>query len=436
MAGQLLLGLGVLVFVHELGHFLAARAFGIRVEKFYVFFDFNGIKLFSKKIGDTEYGIGWFPLGGYVKIAGMIDESQDAGDLSAEPQPDEFRSKPAWQRLIVMMGGIIMNVLFGVVIFTLFFLYFNKVYVDPHSVADGVYAYPMAEKYGFKTGDRVVLVNGDSIVRDADLKSNAIFFGGDVTVERNGQLEVLHMPSDLFQEMKLSDGLFLGYDNFPFVVDSVYPVNEKNKPTYAASLGLQKGDRIVGINDSAVNVFGDLRRNLFANINKAVSLTVDRGGQTVQYTIDSLETPLLGVAANNPYDTVPYTFLSAMGFGTQFGWETIFYQGKGFFMMFTGQVSVREISSPLGIAKFYGNTWDWGHFLRLTGLISFILAFMNFLPIPALDGGHVMFIIVEVIQGKPVSEAFMERAQKVGIIILMGLMVFAFSNDILKMFGI
>ncbi len=438
MAGQLLLGLGLLVFVHELGHFLAARAFGIKVEKFYVFFDFNGIKLFSKKIGDTEYGIGWFPLGGYVKIAGMIDESQDASDLAAEPQPWEFRTKPAWQRLIVMMGGIIMNLIFGVIIFTFYFLYFNKVYVDPSSVKDGIYAYELAQKQGLRTGDKIVLINGDSIERDADLQSQRIMFGAELTVEREGQMVKVQMPDDLFQQFKESNGLFISYENFLFAVDSIYNTYDEKDSTYAARLHLEAGDKIVAINGNNVAVFGDLRSNLFDNIDSSVTIQIERNGQIQEGRISRLKTPMLGVTAKVPedYDTIPYTLGTAMRFGTLFGLETIYYQGKGFLMLFTGQVSVREISSPLGIAKIYGPNWDWGRFWKLTGLISFILAFMNFLPIPALDGGHVMFIIVEVIQGKPVSEAFMERAQKVGIIILMGLMVFAFGNDILKMFGI
>lgn len=444
MAGQLLLGLGLLVFIHELGHFLAARAFGIRVEKFYVFFDFNGIKLFSKKIGDTEYGLGWFPLGGYVKISGMIDESQDAGDLAGEPQPWEFRTKPAWQRLIVMMGGIIMNVLLGIVIFTFVLLYYNKVYIQPTAIPEGIYAYELAQKYGLQTGDQIVAINGKEVERLEDVNSPKMMFAPVLTVVRDGDtLPPIALPDTIFEEIKASRTGLLGLDNFEFYVDSVVQYVAENRESQAYKVGIKKGDRIVTLNNEPVAVFGDLKQLVSKYDSQAVNVSVLRDGQPLTFQIDSIEGATLGFHAGPPQKdkympfAKKYTFGQALAWGTKDGLEAIYYNAKGLWWIMSGRVSARDsVQSPIGIARIYGGEWEWGRFWKLTGLISFILAFMNFLPIPALDGGHVMFILVEVIQGKPVSEAFMEGAQKVGIVIIMALMIFAFGNDILKLFGI
>lgn len=443
MAGQLLLGLGLLVFIHELGHFLAARAFGIRVEKFYVFFDFNGIKLFSKKIGDTEYGLGWFPLGGYVKISGMIDESQDASDLATEPQPWEFRTKPAWQRLIVMMGGIIMNVILGIIIFTFVMLFYNKQYIQPHLVPEGIYAYELAQKYGLQTGDHIVAINGDPVYRAEDLGSMRVIFGAELTVVRNGDtLPPIQLPDSLFQELKNYRTGFIGLDNFGFAVDSVPKEGKDGQEMQAYKAGMLKGDVIVAINNEPVKVFGDLKSVLAQYDSMPVGVQVLRDGQPVTLNIDTVANGTLGFRATSPFERYqqymkPYTLGQAIKWGTRDGLEAMYYNAVGLWWIVTGKVNARDsVQSPIGIARIYGSEWEWGRFWKLTGLISFILAFMNFLPIPALDGGHVMFIIVEVIQGKPVSQEFMERAQKVGIIILMALMIFAFGNDILKGFGI
>ncbi len=446
MVTQLLLGLGLLVFIHELGHFLAARAFGIRVEKFYVFFDFNGIKLFSKKIGDTEYGIGWFPLGGYVKISGMIDESQDIADLAEEPQPYEFRTKPAWQRLIVMMGGIIMNILLGIVIFTFYQLHFKETYIKAAEIPQGIYAFELAQSYGLKTGDRVVAVNGDPIERLEDLISQKLIFAPAITVVRDGDtMPVIQFPDTVFEQLKASRTGLIGLENFEFYVDSVvrYSDKEGKRETQAYQMGLQKGDVITSINGAPVKVYGDLKQLLANYDSLPADITVNRGGEIVTMHTDSVENGTLGFIGGpdpkelyKPY-AQPYTFGQALSWGTKDGLEAMFYNAKGLWWIATGRVGARDsVQSPIGIARIYGGVWDWGHFWKLTGLISFILAFMNFLPIPALDGGHVMFILVEVIQGKPVSQEFMERAQKVGIILIMGLMIFAFGNDILKTFGI
>ena len=432
MVGQLLLGLGLLVFIHELGHFLAARAFGVRVEKFFVFFDFNGIKIFSKKIGDTEYGIGWFPLGGYVKLAGMIDESMDLESMKGEPQPWELRSKPPWQRLIVMLGGIIMNVLLGILIFAFINLYYNQTYINPSKIDDGIYAYDLGKELGFKTGDVIIAANGDPVERTQDIVSMKVLFGAEITVNRAGKDTIIDLPDELFQTLKNSKDVFIAIHNYPFSVDSVLA------GTRADKMGLRKGDKIVAINNDPVEVFGDLRHLLMKYDSSAVEITIQRNGETITASLDTLTGGTLGFFPTpmQPYRSLeePYSVGSAFAFGIKDGWEAIYYNAVGLGKIFTGKVDARDsVQSPIGIATIYGSTWQWSRFWYLTGLISFILAFMNLLPIPALDGGHVLFIIVEMIQGKPVSEQFMERAQKVGIILLLGVMLFAIGNDIIKL---
>lgn len=434
MAGQLLLGLGLLVFIHELGHFLAARAFGVKVEKFYIFFDFNGIKLFSKKIGDTEYGIGWFPLGGYVKIAGMIDESMDLDQMAGEPQPWELRSKAPWKRLIVMLGGIIMNLILGLLIFAGSTLYFQKDYLDPTQVKDGVYVYPLGEEVGLKTGDIVTEINGSPIKRADDLESQSVMFGAVLTVERNGQTETIDLPDTLFQTINNRREPLWSYENFEYSVDSVYK-DVNGQETQAEKLGLQSGDKILSLNGSDATKFGALRWLMFQNLNQPGKFVIERNGQEVTAELDTIRQIYLGFLATNPYKDkrVPYTIASAFRFGAKTGFETIYYNAVGLMMTFTGQIDPREsVQSPLGIARVYGSQWIWEKFWKITGLISFILAFMNLLPIPALDGGHVVFILIEMVQGRPVSQKFMENAQKVGILLLLGIMVFAVGNDLYK----
>lgn len=430
-----MLALGLLVFIHELGHFLAARAFGIRVEKFYVFFDFNGIKLFSRKIGDTEYGIGWFPMGGYVKISGMIDESMDTEQMKNDPQPWEFRSKPAWQRLIVMMGGIIMNILLGIIIFTFYLSYYQKEYIDPNTVKDGIYAYSTGYDVGFRTGDKILSINGHQPQRESDLTGMSMFLGAKVKVERGGKDTTLVLSDTLFLKLKAAKDAFIALHNFPFYVDSVLVKDDAGDTTIATKIGLQPGDKITAINNEPVTVFGDIKTLLTKYDSTKLDVTIMRGNQVMTLHTDTLKYPALGFVPGprKPYPTVAYTLPRAFKFGVKDGFETIYYQAIGIGKMLTGKLSARDnLQSPIGIARVYGGQWVWPKFWFLTGLISFILAFMNFLPIPALDGGHVMFIIIEVIQGRPVSEKFMENAQKVGIVILLALMLFAFGNDIFK----
>lgn len=432
MAAQLLLGLGLLVFVHELGHYLAARAFGIRVEKFYIFFDFGGWKLFSKKINETEYGIGWFPLGGYVKISGMIDESMDKSYQNKPAEPWEFRSKPAWQRFIVMVGGITMNLILGVFIFAFVLIYYRQQYLPPENITDGIYAYELARKMGLQTGDKILAINGKAPQRAIDLTSLKVFFGAEMKVERNGNERIVDLPDDLFLHFKSEKDYFIGTDNFQFYVDSV-------TSEAAKSAGLAKGDKIIACNGEPVKVFGDLRELLIKNAGKPVNLDVlkesgEKVSINIQVTADGI-IGFLGGHVNGPYQPANYTLANAFYFGAKDGFEAIWFNAVGMLKIATGKLKATDsVQSPIGIARIYGGKWEWSRFWSLTGLLSFILAFMNILPIPALDGGHVMFIIFEVVRGKPVSDKFLERAQVVGMVLVLALMTFTFGNDLYKIF--
>lgn len=429
MAAQLLLGLSILVLLHEFGHYVAARAFGIRVEKFYLFFDAGGRKLFSFRKGDTEYGVGWLPLGGYVKISGMIDESMDKEQMKQPPQPWEFRSKPAWQRLIVMVGGVTMNVLLGIAIYTYILLHFSQKYLPTENVKDGIYAYELGRDAGFQTGDKIVALNGKKVERFEDLLGSRILFGGTATVNRDGKLVDVEVPNDLYKTVgKKGRGVFIDAHNYSFSIDSI------SKNTAAEKVGLQSHDKIVAVNDTSVNTYGFFREKIMANKGKQIDLKVLRGDATLQMRPQLDSTGVLGIWASHPdYDFKDYNLGSALHFGSGDAIETLVTEAKGLKKIFTGEESASEsLQGPIGIANIYGGVWEWHKFWVITGLLSMVLAFMNILPIPALDGGHVIFLLVETLTGKKFSDKFMEKAQVAGMIILISLMVFATGNDIWK----
>ncbi len=336
-----------------------------------------------------------------------------------------------------------MNIIFGIIFFTFVTLYYSKSYIQPNLVPEGIYAYELAQKYGLQTGDHIVAINDEPVLRTEDLGSMRVVFGAKLTVVRNGDtIAPIQLPDSLFQELKGYRTGFIGMENFEFTVDSVPQEDKKGNPMQAYKAGLQKGDVITAVNNEPIKVFGDLRNTLAKYDSMPVDVQILRNGQPLTLHIDSVTNGTMGFIASGPFErykqySKPYTFGQAIALGTKDGLEAMYYNAKGLWWIITGKVSARDsVQSPIGIARIYGGEWEWARFWKLTGLISFILAFMNFLPIPALDGGHVMFILVEVVQGKPVSQEFMEKAQKIGIIILMGLMLFAFSNDILKIFGI
>ncbi|SOD14102.1 RIP metalloprotease RseP [Pedobacter xixiisoli] len=461
MAGQLLLGLSILVILHELGHFLAARAFGIKVEKFYLFFDAWGFKLFSFKVGDTEYGVGWLPLGGYVKISGMIDESMDTEQMSAPAQPWEFRSKPAWQRLIVMMGGIIVNVIVGIFIFWMMAFKYGDTFMPNDKLTYGISPGVVGKQMGLQPGDKILAVNGQKLIYlDEILSSKVLLNNTKLTISRDGKAIDLRVPESVLDSIsKYKIREFVGPRVVAKKIDSVAtPQDLQPKVSFfgkikalfvkpdsvkisapAFEAGMKKGDSILAVNGKPVKFYNDITSEVAKNRGKRITVDVLRGSEVLSLTPKVSQDGTLSIIIPTippPVVNISYGFMESFSIGVNKGWSSFTDNAKGIWKMITGKLSARNISSPIGIAQVYGSEFDWEKFWSLTGLISMALAFMNLLPIPALDGGHVVFLIIEMIKGKPLSDKFMERAQVVGFVILLCLMVFAFGNDILKKFGI
>lgn len=443
MAAQLIAGLSILVGIHEFGHFAAAKIFKIRVNKFYLFFDFlfpfpNLLKfsIFKFKKGDTEYGLGWFPMGGYVDIAGMIDESKGADDLESVPQPWEFRTKPAWQRLIVMMGGIIMNVITGIIIFVGLSYYVGEKYIPIEEINKyGIYASELGEKLGLKTGDKIINANGQEVTKFRDITDGDFILEDHpyLTVERDGKEVKVEFPSSMLDLMseKEYENMSYVYPRMPFKVDRTVD------GSFAEEGGILANDVPVAVNGIQLPYYTEFTTELSKYKGKSVNITVKRGEKLVDLDVNIDENGKVGFypAFLLESEFRPYTLAEAIPIGTKEAFNVITLQVKAFGKMFKGDISPsKSISSPIGIAKIYGPVWDWLRFWSLTGLLSMVLAFMNFLPIPALDGGHVVFLTYEIITRKKPSEKVLMVAQQIGMLILLSIMIFAFGNDIIKSF--
>jgi regulator of sigma E protease len=434
MVGQLILGLSILVILHELGHFLAARAFGIKVEKFYLFFDAWNISLFKFTYKGVEYGIGWLPLGGYVKIAGMIDESMDTEQMAGPPQPWEFRSKPAWQRLIVMLGGVTVNIILGILIFWVLTMRFGDTYIPNSSAKFGIVPGNVGKKIGLQVGDKVTAINGKPFEKFDDLTSPNVLLDNTIfTIQRGTQTLQISIPKTILNDLDDHDieGFISRLPRAKFMVDSLEPGSN------AVKAGLQKGDSIVMANNHPVVFWDELQAQLAANKGKQIDLGVKRNNQLV--TLKASVTPegKLGFYRSKAdyldIRTIKYGFFEAFPIATSKAWSTFRDNAKGIGKIFKGDVNPgKAVSGPVAIANLFGGTVDWVHFWTLVGFLSMVLALMNLLPIPALDGGHAVFLIIEMIKGKPLSDKFLERAQIVGFVILVCLMVFVFGNDIVK----
>ncbi len=433
MVGQLLLGLSILVGLHELGHLLTAKMFGMRVEKFSIGFP---PKIAGFQWGETEYSIGAIPLGGFVKISGMVDESMDTEQMSSEPQPWEFRSKPAWQRLIVMLGGIIVNVVTGIIIFVaLVYQNGETFYSRDQVIQNGIVAYEYGEAIGFKTGDKVLDINGEPYQGINDLTSGSALLSenGYYTVDRNGEQFKIEIPRGFINTFSSEESFSKFVQiRFPFEVGAVEP------GTGAEAAGIEPGDKILAVNNQPIEYFDEMQVALEPLIGKTA--TIVRQGKA---GIDTLSIPVMtdeariGIGVSSLIEPTrrQYGFGEAISKGTSRAFGVVIINAKALGKMFTGEVSAKNVSGPVGMAKIYGSTWDWVKFWSITGLISMILAFMNLLPIPALDGGHVVFLLYEMVSGRTPSDKFLENAQKVGMVILLALMVFAIGNDILKLFS-
>lgn len=431
MIGQLIAGLSILVILHEAGHFFAARAFGIKVEKFYLFFDAWNISLFKFNYKGVEYGIGWLPLGGYVKIAGMIDESMDTDQMAGPPQPWEFRSKPAWQRLIVMLAGITVNIILGVFIFWMLTIKYGESYIPNQSVKYGIVPGIIGREIGLKAGDKITAVNGKKIVRFEELISSKVLLGNSqLTVDRNNEVVNITVPGNIYNEVAdYGIGEFIQLRS-KFMVDSVVAGSNAQKA------GLQKGDSIKSINAQPIVFFDQFQTLIKANKSKQVNLVVKRSNQLVQIPAKVTAEGTLGFGAKWDEPVIQkanFSFFSSLPVGASKAWNSFSDNAKGIGRVATGQIKAnRAFAGPVTMATMFGNHFDAYKFWSLVGLLSMALALMNLLPIPALDGGHATFLIIEMVKGKPLSDRFMEKAQIVGFCILIALMVFVYGNDILR----
>ncbi|HAY70649.1 MAG TPA: RIP metalloprotease RseP [Saprospirales bacterium] len=435
---QVMLSLSILVILHEGGHFMTAKWFQARVEKFYLFFN-PWFSLFKFKKGETEYGIGWLPLGGYVKISGMIDESFDKEQLQGEVQPWEFRSKPAWQRLIIMLGGIIVNVILGITIFIFIFWLNGSSYVTNESIKDGIYVDSLGYQIGLRDGDKIMKVGeADFIKFDKGELVRALVIDGasTITVERSGKEQVLQVETSSVQELskyKNRKSEIFG-PRLPFVI------NEVAKNTPAEEAGMQAGDRVIGMDSIQTLFTHEVLKTLDLAKNKRVDFTVLRADtDTIKLAATIGEDGILGVTREFEkfiqLETEKYSFLEAVPLGFKESYTFLADQLKAFGKMFTGELKAKDsLGSIISIGKMFGTEWDWLRFWNLTAMLSILLAFLNLLPIPGLDGGHVVFVIWEMITGKKASDKVVEYATLVGFILLVGLMIFAFGLDILRLF--
>ncbi|WP_339699593.1 RIP metalloprotease RseP [uncultured Marixanthomonas sp.] len=428
---QLLLSLSILIVLHELGHFIPAKLFKTRVEKFFLFFDVK-FALFKKKIGDTVYGIGWLPLGGYVKISGMIDESMDKEQMSKPPEPWEFRSKPTWQRLIIMLGGVTVNIIVGFVIYMGILFFNGTTIITNDDIPKGFAVAETFKEMGFEDGDHILQVNGKEF-EDVTLINKHLFLRDvqNITVEHSdGTTETIAMPEDIGTRMFKQDVLRPFNPMRNAVIDTV----AADYPAIAA--GFKNGDSIVSVNGTKVGHWHQFTSLVKANKDKENTIVVSRNNTLETLTVTPNETGQIGV---NNYakelvgngTKITYGLGESITGGISYGYNVLTDYVTQFKYVFTAK-GATQVGGFGAIGSLFPDTWDWLSFWETTALISIILAFMNILPIPALDGGHVMFLLYEMVSGRKPGDKFMEYAQMVGFFLLIALVLFANGNDIYR----
>ena len=431
---QLLLTLTILIVLHEWGHFYFAKKFKCRVEKFYLFFDFlfpvatlMKFSLFKVKKGETEYGLGWFPLGGYVQIAGMVDEQMDKEQIGRPPEPWEFRAKPKWQRLLIMMGGIIMNVLVGVLIYWMLIFFNGKESLPIASVKNGIACDSVMLKIGFRDGDKILKVDGEE-VQDFNKIPVMIILdkAKSVQVERGGSVVEIPITEDHLSTILALKKAGIFSPRFHFEIDSAIV----GMP--AAAAGLKKGDEVVAINNDTVEYYHEFARKVESQAGKSLSFLVKRDTQMLTLNITPKvegNRAVIGVFPKNTDDfqTIhrDFGFFASFTEGLKDGWNTLVLQAKSIGLMFTVKDTYKQIGGFYTMAKTFDKEWDWVSFWSRCGMISLILAFMNFLPIPMLDGGYILILLIEMITRRNVPEKFILYANYVGLVLLMALMVYA-----------
>lgn len=434
-AAQFILSLSLLVILHEFGHFIPAKLFKTRVEKFYLFFN-PWFSLFKKKIGDTEWGIGWLPLGGFVKIAGMVDESMDKEQLAQPAQPWEFRSKPAWQRLIIMLGGVFVNVVVGFVIYIGVVFYFGVERLEPASLKQGVAIHPYVEKYGLKSGDYVLAVDGKPTKNVLEVTSQVMFRGArNITVKHvDGKISTIHLPENIGHELFENSAFpLISLRSSSTTVDSIVPKSNAQKAS------LQKGDKFIAINGNSIAYFDELQKQLYLHKSKTTTAQIVRAKDTLELKINVTKEGTLGFMTTQNLIDVNSIKQYKPGLGESFGLGIdLAVNTLGDYIGQFKYVFTKKGASSLGgfasMGNMFPSTWDWEIFWMRTAWISLALAIMNLLPIPALDGGHVVFLLYEMITGKEAPQKVLEIAQYVGIVLLLSLMLYANGNDVYRIF--
>jgi regulator of sigma E protease len=434
---QFLLSLSLLIILHELGHFIPAKLFKTRVEKFYLFFDVK-YSLIKKKIGETEYGIGWLPLGGYVKISGMIDESMDKEQMALPPQPWEFRSKPAWQRLIIMLGGVTVNFILAFIIYIGMAFAYGDTYIANADLKDGLLIEnPAMNKVGFQTGDKIIAIDGEKIIKFDNEINIKIIMAKEVLIERNGIEQTIKIPVDFVDQLsKLEKGTLVSIRK-PFAITSI---SEGSLNT-----NLQPKDIILSLNGVPTKYYDQVTSVLEKNKNKTISAVVLRDEKQVPLQVIVSKDAKLGIGIGSlgmeslkklgyyKISKQEFSFIESIPVGITKGKDQLLGYGKQLKMIFSPSTGAyKQVGGFKAIFDIFPNTWSWEVFWNITALLSIMLGVMNLLPIPALDGGHVMFLLYEIISGKKPSDKFLENAQMVGFVLLITLLLFANGNDIYK----
>jgi len=436
---QFILSFSILVVLHELGHFLPARWFKCRVEKFYLFFN-PWFSIFKKKIGDTEYGLGWVPFGGYVKISGMIDESMDKEQMAQPAQPWEFRSKPAWQRLIIMLGGVTVNVLLAFAIFIMILWTWGDRYIPVSDLKYGLFADTLGRKIGLKDGDNIIAVAGKPVIRTNRIGSEIIMNEAkSITILRDGKQMDLPVPTGFISQLSKNRLDHFVSIQYPQIIDSLTPyVKILSGPP------IQKGDTLIAIDGRFVKYYWDIYKDTsFAYVTRKDNETMSfkRGNDTVTVVLARTEKHSTGIGYRDPEKIlgvvqINYTLLQAIPAGISKAITTLRDYIRNLRLLFTSkEVKVQDnLGSVVSIASVFPPVWDWESFWSLTAIFSILLAFMSVLPIPALDGGHALFTLYEMISGRKPSDKFMEYSQMVGMVLLFGLMAYAMGLDIFRIF--
>ena len=437
---QLILSLSILVVLHELGHFLPAKFFKTKVEKFYLFFD-PWFSLVKKKIGDTEYGIGWLPLGGYVKISGMIDESMDKEQMKKPAEPWEFRAKPAWQRLIIMVGGVVVNLLLGVFIYSMTLYTYGDKYLANNDLKDGIWCVDkLSGDLGFLSGDKILSVDGENIERFSSILEKMLG-AKQVTLDRQGEVITIDIPDNFIERLIENEKSMLFYPRIPAIASSF--IENSN----AQQAGLKIKDQIIYINDIEIKYNDEMAGVLSGYRDSFVNVTVLRGGEEISLTTKvspdgtiGYYPALLSLNQLEDYGTYKMTSASYSFFGSfPAGLDKAVNKLGSYIDQFKlilnpDSGAYKGVGGFGAIGSLFPAQWDWQRFWNLTAFLSLMLAFLNILPIPALDGGHVVFLLYEMVVGRPAPEKFMESAQVVGMLILLALVVYANGNDIMKLF--